>query len=256
MLVKRKFGENHSITVKCNFYIATAHFMQRNFNEAIPILHNCIGAFNVPNIPVVYERSNIDYLEDENKNGNDIVEAEDSTLVSQLYDMATIIYSIQGNFNLALKCIQQRELYVNNDESIAMSYVSTTSMLIMAGYFRQALDEIILPYLKSVEDEPCNIFTAEFYSFASMCYNQLSVADSTIIYADKLINYYDEIKQQRNQYYHLALLAKSTALIGLEQYDAANDVILKGEEVFKLYGNPMPDLLAQFEGNKGCILIK
>lgn len=255
LFAKRKFGESHSITIKCNFCIATAHLMQRNFKDAIPILHECIGAFNVPNIPVVYERTEIDYLEDENKNGINIVEAEDSSLVSQLYGMATIIYSAQGNFDLSLKCMKLGKLFSNDDESKAMTYVSTTTALIMAGCFRQALDEIVLPYLKSVEEEPCNIVTAEFYAFSLMCYSNLNVSDSTIIYADKLMNYYDDIKQQGNQYYHLALLGKSSALIALEQYEVANNVISKGEEVFKLYGNPTADILAQFEGNKGCILI-
>lgn len=255
LFAKRKFGEGHSITVKCNFYIATANFMKRNFKDAIPILHDCIGAFNVPNIPVVYERSEITCLEDENKNGINIVETEDSSLVSQLYSMATVIYSIQGNFDLALKCMKQGELYSYDDESKVMSYVSATTAFIMAGCFRQALDEIILPYLKSVEDAPCNIITAEFYSFALMCCLNLNVNDSTIVYADKLMNYYDEIKQQGNQYYHLALLGKSSALIALEQYDAANDVISKGEDIFKMYGIPTPDIFAQFENNKGNIMI-
>lgn len=255
LFAKRRFGEYHSITVKCYFSIATAHFMQRNFKESIPILHDCFAAFNVPNIPVVYERTDIDCLEDENKDGISIVEAKDSSLVSQLYGMATIVYSIQGNFDLALKCMKQGTLYSNDNESKAMSYVSTTTALIMAGCFRQALDEIVLPYLKSVENEPCNFVTAEFYSFALMCCLNLNENDSTIVYADKLINYFDEIKQQGNQYYHLALLGKSSALIALEQFEAAYGVISKGEEVFNLYGNPPADVLAQIEGNKGRILL-
>lgn len=255
LFAKRKFGDNHSITVKCNFNIATAHFMQRNFKDAIPILHDCIGAFNVPNIPVVYERTEIDCLEDGDESGTNIVEAEDSSLVSQLYSMATTIYSVQGNFDLAIKCMKQGNLYSNEEGSKMMSYVATVTAFIMAGCFRQALDEIVLPYLKSVEDDPCNVVTAEFHAFALMCYSNLNVNDSTIIHADKLMNYYDDIKQQGNQYYHLALLGKSSALIALEQYDAANAVISKGEEIFKMYGPPTPDISVQFENNKGIILI-
>lgn len=254
LFARRKLGDNHPITVKCNFSIAAAHFMQRNFKDAIPILHNCIGAFNVPNIPVVYERTEIDCLEDGNESGTNIIEAKDSSIVSQLYSMAMIIYGVQGNFNLAVECKNLAEKYANDDESIFMQLVSTATTYIAAGVFRQTLDEVVLPYLKAAEEEPTDIVTAEFYSFAAMCYSNLNMTDSTIIYADKIIDYFDIINQQGNQYYHLAVLSKSAALIAQGHLDSAYGVIVHGEEIFQKYGLPQPDIMVQIERTKGWIL--
>lgn len=250
---KKKYGKNHMLTIKCNFCLASAFFMNRNFNETIPLIHDCIGSYNVPTIPVVYNRVDRDHLGETTTSAKDITFAEDSSLVSQLYSMAMIIYGVQGNFNLAVECKNLAEKYANDDESIMMQLVSTATVYIAAGVFRQTLDEVVLPYIKMVEEEPTDIATVEFYAFAAMCYSNLNKADSTIIYADKIIDYFDVIKQHGNQYYHLAVLLKSSALLALEQLDSAYTVIVQGEENFQKYGLPQPDIMVQIERNKGWI---
>lgn len=251
---RKKHGKNHILTIKCNFYLASAYFMNRNFSEAIPIIHDCVVSYNVPTIPIVYNRVDRDYLGEAVTSANDIIAAEDSSLVSQLYSMAMIIYGVQGNFNLAVECKKLAEKYANDDESIFMQLVSTATTYIAAGVFRQTLDEVVLPYLKAAEEEPTDIVTAEFYSFAAMCYSNLNMTDSTIIYADKIIDYFDIINQQGNQYYHLAVLSKSAALIAQGHLDSAYGVIVHGEEIFQKYGLPQPDIMVQIERTKGWIL--
>lgn len=251
---RKKHGKNHILTIKCNYYLASAYFMERNFNEAIPIIHDCIGSYNIPTIPIVYNRVDLDSLGEITTNANDVSTAEDSSLVSQLYSMAMIIYGVQGNFGLSIECKDLAEKYANDDESIIELLVSTATVYIAAGVYRQTLDEIVLPCLKEVEEEPTNIVTVEFYLFAAMCYSNLNMADSTIIYSDKIINYFDVIKQQENQYYHLAVLSKSSALVTLGQLDSAYDVIVHGEETFQKYGLPQPDIMVQIGRIKGLIL--
>ena len=251
---KKKFGEDHASTIKCKARVANAHFLTKEMNKVIPILHDCLGAYKTPNIPIIYERSDIDSLEESNISGIAIVEPEDSVNVSQLYGMATTIYAFQGNFDLALKCYNLSALYSTDAESCFMQCVSLISVLIAAGDFKSALENVILPFLKEVEGEPCNIVIVEFYSFASMCYLQLGDIDSSIMYSDKILNYFDAIKQRNNHYYYLALLAKSSSLIAKEEFDLADDIIVKSEQMFESDGTLPLDVYVQLLMNKATIL--
>ena len=251
---KKDFGEGHPSTIECKARLALAYFLQRKMNEVIPILHDCLGSYNTPNVPIIYERSENDSLEESNVNGIDIVEQKDSVNVCHLYGMATMIYSLQGNFDLAMKCYKQSELYSTDDESRLTQSVSLTTVLFAAGCFKEALEDVILPILKEVEGEPCNLLIAEFYNFASMSYLQLGDFESSIMYSDKILNYLDEIKQRNNQYYYLALLTKSSSLIAKEEFDLADDIIVKLEQMFESDGTLPLDVYVQLLMNKATIL--
>lgn len=251
---EKKFGEDHALTINCKVRVANAHFLQREMNEAIPILHDCLGAYKTPNIPIIYERTDIDFLEESNVSGIDVVEPEDSANVGHLYSMATIIYAVQGNFDLAWKCYNLSDLYSTDAESRLFQINSLASVLIAAGECKSALENAILPLLKEVEGEPCNIVIANFYSLASMCYLQLGDIDSSIMYSDKILNYFDAIKQRNNQSYYLALLVKSSSLIAKEEFDLADDIIVKSEQMIESDGTLPLDVYVQLLMNKATIL--
>lgn len=251
---KQKYGTNHVLTLKIKFAIIVTQIYARNFNEIMPLLHECLGVYKVPNVPILYEASYIQNLCEIDYSSNDIICEADSSMVSQLYSYAGLVYSIQGNYGLAVKCLDKSGEYVC-DEMSRVVYIDTTpSIFITMGEYDDALD-FIDTVLSNFEGVEMNPVIMDLILQKMMCYTGKGDLNKTKECAEVILEYFETINQLNHQAYHLALLSKATSLVYYD-IEAASDVLAYANEVFSKYGEPCLDIQIQFEILSADILFK
>ena len=77
-------------------------------------------------------------------------------MVSSIYGTAVLVYGLQGNYDLALKCNELSEQYSCDEEDSGFRFMGLLTSMISAGCYREALDVMIIPALEELSDDSNN----------------------------------------------------------------------------------------------------